>query len=105
MLRHLAPLSALASLFLALTASAAPPQISGITPFGATKGAEIPITIAGANLAGHVELVAPFAFTATNPTPLNKEAGKWAFTINVARETALGAYAVRVRTDDGISNP
>jgi hypothetical protein len=93
-------------LFLSTPARSAPPQIDGITPYGVQRGVMSEITISGSNLAGNPRLIAPFGFRLDQTSKAAKEDpanGKWKLV--VAADTAMGAYPIRVQTDDGISNP
>jgi len=82
-----------------------PPQIASIAPLGVRRGAATDVTIAGQSLAGRPRLVAPFGFQAGPPATPGDDAGKWRFRLEVAAETPVGVYPIRVRTDDGLSNP
>ena len=65
------------------------------------------MTFNGSNLAGNLRLNAPFGFRVATPRT------RWAQTrlerqargVTVAAESAVGAYPIRVRTEEGISNP
>lgn len=84
-------------------AGAAPPQINGITPYGAQRGLPTEVTVGGANLAANPRLVAPFRFQVA---PADKPDGAaWKPKITVDPSAAVGVYPVRVQTDDGLSNP
>ena len=88
-----------------MSALADPPQIGSIAPLGVRRGASADVTIAGANLLGNPRLVAPFAFTVAPPKAPGTDPAKWTFSLAVAPETPVGVYLVRVRTEDGLSNP
>ncbi|MHC5540711.1 hypothetical protein ACYOEI_21030, partial [Singulisphaera rosea] len=88
----------------AATAWADPPLIQETTPFGVRKGEATEVTIAGANLAGNPQLIAPFAFQAEPIPAASPNPAAWKFKINVQGDTPLGVYPIRVKTDDGISN-
>jgi hypothetical protein len=105
MTRNLAGLALALALIWAGPAGAAPPTIKGTTPFGTCRGVATEVTFEGTNLKGTAELVAPFGFTVQSPSGPNADAAHWKATFTVAPDTALGAYPIRVRTDDGISNP
>jgi hypothetical protein len=81
------------------------PQIGGISPFGARRGAETDVTIAGTSLAGRPRLVAPFGFRVGPPKSPSADASKWTFALTVDSETPVGVYVVRVQTEGGLSNP
>jgi hypothetical protein len=100
------PLLAFAlGLALAAPASASPPAIKSISPFGVKRGEPAEVAIHGGNLSGHPKLIAPFAFTIDPATAETKDAGVWKPKLTVAPETPIGVYTVRVQTDDGLSNP
>jgi hypothetical protein len=84
---------------------AAPPQIKGITPYGATRGTDAELTVDGANLAGNPRLIAPFRFAPATPPPAGSDASHVKFKVTIDPATPVGVYAVRVQTDDGLSNP
>jgi hypothetical protein len=86
-------------------ARAAAPTIKGTTPVGVQRGASTEVTVDGTHLKGTPELIAPFAFTSTVAEAPNADAGHWKTTINVAPGTAVGVYPIRVRTEEGLSNP
>jgi hypothetical protein len=100
------PMLALAVVLLGTTlAMADAPQIGAIQPLGVRRGAAADVTISGANLLGNPRLVAPFAFATAPPKTAGADPAKWTFALNVAPETPVGVYLVRVRTEDGLSNP
>ncbi len=100
------PTLALAVVLLGATSALADaPQIASIGPLGVRRGAPSDVTITGANLLGNPRLVAPFGFTAAPPRTPGADAAKWTFALTVAPETPVGVYLVRVRTEDGLSNP
>jgi hypothetical protein len=105
MTRTLAGLAVALAGISAGSAWAAPPTLKGTTPFGVTRGVATEVTFEGTNLKGSPELIAPFGVTVQPPSGPNTDAAHWKATINVAPDTALGAYPIRVRTEDGISNP
>jgi hypothetical protein len=86
-------------------ARAGSPKIGSIAPAGVQRGVASELSINGGNLAGNPRLIAPFGFRVEPLPPDRSNAGAWSFKITVAPETALGAYPVRVQTDDGLSNP
>ncbi|MBX6312654.1 MAG: hypothetical protein IRY99_07010 [Isosphaeraceae bacterium] len=103
MLGKLSWLSLALILVLAAAVWADPPQINGTTPLGAQRGVTTEVTINGANLAGNPQLVAPFALVA-EPLP-GSDAANGKFRVTAVPETAVGIYPIRIKTDDGISNP
>lgn len=92
-------------LALSVPAWAAPPEIKGLSPLGVQKGVETELTINGANLGGHPQLIAPFTFITATPEVAGSDAANWKIKLVVPVEVPIGAYPVRVRTDDGLSNP
>lgn len=92
-------------LALSVPAWATPPEIKGISPLGVQKGVETELTINGAHLGGHPQLIAPFTFATPTPEVAGSDANNWKVKIVVPVETPIGAYPIRVRTEDGLSNP
>ena len=90
--------------FLSMTASAAPPQIGGISPLGVQRGVPIEVSISGSSLVGNPRLIAPFGFRIEQPAA-KSDATNWRIKLVIGAETAVGVYPIRVQTDDGISNP
>lgn len=89
----------------AVTARSAPPQIKGTAPFGVQRGVVSEVTVQGANLSGHPVLIAPFDFVVEPLDSPNADAANWKLKLNIAAETPIGVYPIRVATDDGLSNP
>lgn len=87
------------------TSWAAPPKINNISPLGARRGTATEVTINGGNLGANPQLIAPFAFTLAAPPATKSDAGNWRINLVVEPATAIGVYPVRVKSDDGISNP
>ncbi len=87
------------------SAGAAPPQISGFAPLGVQRGMASDLTVSGSNLSGNPRLIAPFRFRLTDPAPAGSDASSAKLRLTVDGETPVGVYAVRVQTDDGLSNP
>ncbi|MDB5349379.1 MAG: hypothetical protein JWN86_626 [Planctomycetota bacterium] len=102
------PCALVAAIALALTlgtkAMADPPKINDIRPLGVQRGAPIDLTINGSGLAiGSPSLIAPFPFTAT--TDPKSDGGNFRLKVEVSPSVAAGVYPVRVKTDEGLSNP
>ena len=93
------------ALVLAPEAFAAPPQINGITPFGARRGEAVDVSFKGANLGGNPRLWAPFAFKVVEPLVKGSDGSTWNVKLVADPSTAVGVYPVRVQTDAGLSNP
>ncbi len=108
--RRLAPAFELVLTILILgtgvSASAAAPQISSVTPLGLRRGTVTELTVGGANLLGHPRLIAPFPYQLEPaPATLKSDAANWRLIIRVAPDVAVGVYPIRIQTDDGVSNP
>lgn len=103
MTRRTAGSTAILGLVLTAPAWAAPPQINGTTPFGAQKGVAAEVTLSGSNLGGNPRLLAPFAFDHA-PVP-GSDGSNFKVKVTVAPGTPIGVYPIRVRTDEGLSNP
>jgi hypothetical protein len=103
MIRRLSALALGVGLTLAASAWADPPQINGISPAGVPRGVATEVAISGQNLAGNPQLVAPFP--ATVETSPGSGPNDWKTKVIAAPGTGVGIYPVRVRTDDGLSNP
>ncbi len=86
------------------TSLAAPPQISGTSPFGVKRGDSVEVKFNGTNLGGNPRLVAPFAFKA-EAVEKGVEPSSWRFKLTADPATAVGVYPVRILTDEGLSNP
>jgi len=84
---------------------AEPPTIADASPFGVKRGEPAEVSLTGSNLAGNPRLVAPFPFQVEALSPEKSNAGAWSFKLNVPATVAVGAYPIRIQTDDGISNP
>jgi len=100
-----AGLAVVIGLALAARSLAAPPQIKGTTPLGVQRGVVTEVTIQGANLTGNPTLVAPFGFALEALAAPSTDAAGWKLKVNVAGGTPVGVYPIRVKTDDGLSNP
>ena len=90
---------------LASMAWADPPQVGGTVPFGVQRGVATDLAIQGANLAGQPQLVAPFPIAVEPATAPNADAGTWKLKVTAGPGTPVGVYPIRVKSDDGISNP
>ena len=103
MMRTILGATAAISLSLSASAWADPPQLTGSGPLGVQRGVVTEVTFQGANLAGNPQLIAPFPVT-MEPAP-GGDATKFKVKLTAGPGVAVGAYPVRVKTDDGISNP
>ncbi len=79
------------------------PKINDIKPLGVKRGEPSDLTINGSGLAGAPVLVAPFPFTAE--VAPNSDGGNFRIKVTVPPTVALGVYPIRVKSDNGISNP
>ncbi len=104
MRRDIIGLALLSALCMGSAALAARPQIKDIAPSGVQRGVAMEISITGANLAGNPRLIAPFGFQLKEPGP-KSDAATWKLNLVVKSDVAVGAYPIRVQTDDGVSNP
>lgn len=84
-----------------------PPVISGLSPRGAQRGRKVVLAIEGSNLAANPELVlalpAPRKLVTGDPVP--PAPNRVAFEFLVNETDAPGPYPLRIRTDEGLSNP
>ncbi|WP_435009276.1 PPC domain-containing protein [Tundrisphaera lichenicola] len=101
MIRPLATLSVAVGL-VAAAALADSPKITAISPFGVRRGEPTEVTITGTALEGTPRLIAPFS---AEVAAVGGDAANWKARITPAAGTPVGVYVVRVRTDDGLSNP
>lgn len=85
------------------SALADPPKINDIRPIGIQRAVPTELTVNGSALAGNPTLIAPFPFAGTvKPT---SDGGNFRLDITVPASVATGVYVVRMKTDDGLSNP
>ncbi len=79
------------------------PKINEIRPYGVQRGTPTDIVISGSGLAGSPILITPFASKA-DLLPAS-DGGNLKIKLDVPAQVAVGVYVVRVKTDDGLSNP
>jgi hypothetical protein len=103
MIGKITALGAAIGLVLSAAAWADPPQVNGHSPLGAPRGVATEVTINGNNLAGNPQLIAPFEFIAEPIAGADASNAKLKLTVSPG--AAVGVYPVRIKTDDGISNP
>ncbi|MFN7938159.1 MAG: PPC domain-containing protein [Bryobacteraceae bacterium] len=93
----------IAILFLASLASAAPPVLTSLEPWGAQRGKALTLTLKGQYLPEGAKIVStlPAVFT-----PLASEAaGKTLpYLVEIKPDTPVGLYPVRIQSPGGISN-
>lgn len=83
-----------------------PPRIEAFRPSGVQRGVATTVTVSGSGLSANPVLLAPFGFELQTPDDGKTADGKgWKFSVQVPPTTPPGVYVVRVRTDDGVSNP
>lgn len=85
--------------------AADPPKLTDAAPFGVKRGEAVEVTLSGANLGPNPRLVAPFATQVEALPPERSKPEAWSFRLTIPAAVAVGAYPIRVQTDDGISNP
>ena len=92
-------------LWMATSAWADSPRLTGSTPLGVRRGATVEVTFQGTGLGDHPRLVAPFGFRLEESAGSSSEGTKWAVRLVADARTPVGVYPVRVVTEAGISNP
>jgi hypothetical protein len=86
---------------------AAAPELTELEPRGAERGKSLTLTLVGTNLAEGAQILStlPATFTALTPPQDKMSAGrKLPFLVELKADAAVGAYAIRVQTPDGLSN-
>jgi hypothetical protein len=99
--------ASLGVLLLSPSAHSAPPEIKAISPLGVRRGSAMELTFSGTNLDAHPQLVAPFPCKqelVVKPGA-KPDASQCTLRLSVPAQVALGAYPIRIQTDDGLSNP
>jgi len=89
----------------ASTAWADPPKIADASQAGVRRGEAAEVTLTGTSLAANPRLIAAFPFEIEALPPERSKPEAWAFRLTVPASTPIGAYPIRVQTDEGISNP
>ncbi len=102
MTRPLVALAVAVGLAVAAASWADSPRVGSTNPFGARRGEPTEVTVFGTGLEGKPRLIAPFA---AEVAVVAVDAASWKLRITPAADTPVGSYAVRVATDDGLSNP
>jgi hypothetical protein len=80
------------------------PKIDNLSPLGVVRGSATEVLISGGNLAANPQVIAAIPI-GVEPGAGALEAGKWPVKLLVPAEVPLGVYPIRIKTDDGISNP
>jgi len=94
----------IASVFsVALAASAAGPSLTAIEPWGAQRGTAVTLTLKGYDLTDDVKILTsiPGAVTALTAERPGRELP---LLLELAKDTPIGSYPIRVETKFGISN-
>ncbi len=105
MTRRPAALAAVLGLAAAATARAEAPQLTEVRPYGAQRGVAAELSVQGSRLDPSTRIIAPFGIQATDTEPKSTLSALRKFKITVAPDTPVGIYPIRVRTDEGLSNP
>lgn len=87
--------------------SAAAPQLTELDPRGAQRGKSFTLTLVGSNLAEGAQVLStlPASFTPLAAPDESMAAGrKLPFLVELKSNAAVGAYPIRVQTQDGVSN-
>lgn len=105
MTRRSAAFAVVVGLALAGHARAEAPQLTEVRPYGVQRGVAADLSVQGSRLDPSTRIIAPFAFTATDTEPKSTLSALRKFKITVAPDTPVGIYSIRVRTDEGLSNP
>ena len=91
------------TLFLTALASAADPQLGGISPYGAQRGTEVEVNFNGARLADAQEILLYYpGIKVASLEAVNDNSVKTK--LSIAPDCRLGIHAMRVRTATGVSN-
>jgi hypothetical protein len=98
-------LLAVALLFFAATAQAAPPTVTSVTPRGAERGQSVEIVVAGMNLTPHARLVVPFKATQSLLPDAKPNPAQIRLQLTPDADVPIGVYTLRLLTEDGVSAP
>jgi hypothetical protein len=90
-------------LAISFPAQAAPPTLTNLTPRGAERGKTIEVIVAGTNLTPQTKLILPFKATQTLLPDAKPNPAQVRIQLTVDAAVSLGAYPVRVATEDGVS--
>jgi hypothetical protein len=82
-----------------------PPKLADVAPGGARRGEAVEVTLSGERLGANPRLIAAFPFQVEALPPERSKPEAWAFKLTVPASVALGAYPIRVQTDEGVSAP
>lgn len=81
------------------------PRVESLSPLGVQRGVEETLELRGPGLSGITNLVAPFSFTWDRSRPEAVRDGVVRLHLRVDAATPPGVYPVRLRTDEGLSEP
>jgi hypothetical protein len=108
------PLMIVVALIVSASSASAQPAITDLQPRGAQKGKPFTLTLTGRNLGegARIRSTLPASFTLLTPdqpapvpgAPMQPEGRAATFLVEPTADAAAGVYAVRVVTNDGISN-
>src|SRR5713101_2479581 len=107
------PFLTVSALMASALALPAQPVITDLQPRGAQKGKPFTLTLAGRNLGGaEIRSTMPASFTLLTPDqpapipggPMQAEGRYATFLVEPTADLAVGVYAIRVVTGEGISN-
>jgi hypothetical protein len=82
---------------------AAPPTLTDLNPRGFVRGKPVVVTVTGANLTSSTRLVLPFAATQSLVPDAKPNPAQVKIQVTVDPTIAVGAYPVRIVTDEGVS--
>ncbi|MBX9652256.1 PPC domain-containing protein [bacterium] len=102
---------AVLALLLAVSLAHAAPQLDAMHPIGFQRGKKVTLNLVGNGLGGDIEIISSIPGS-SQLKPVDMVEGKPAYSIDqrrdveidIAADTPVGLYPIRVRTADGISN-
>jgi hypothetical protein len=87
----------------ALPLAAAPPTLTALTPRGAERGKPVEVVVTGTNLTPQAQLLLPFKAEQTPLPDAKPNPTQVRIRVTVDASVPLGAYPVRVVTEEGVS--
>jgi hypothetical protein len=90
-------------LAISFPAQAAPPTLTNLTPRGGERGKAVEVIVAGTNLTPQTKLILPFKATQALLPDAKPYPAQVRIQLTVDAGVPLGAYPVRVATEDGVS--
>ncbi|WP_165245103.1 hypothetical protein [Paludisphaera soli] len=82
-----------------------PPKLADASPAGARRGEAAEVTLSGTGLGANPRLIAAFPCQVEALPAERSKPEAWAFRLIIPASVPIGAYPVRVQTDEGVSNP